>query len=57
MAKRPPVPDYNPTRAEDIAVFGGLANGERIATFDGAPWASWLPMRGERRMLSVKCPP
>ena len=63
MATRLPVPDYDPRRPEDIAMCGGPAptparkwilRRRRVVTFDGAHWVSWLPMRGDRRMLWVK---
>ena len=63
MATRLPVPDYDPQRPEDIAMCGGPAptpvrkwilQRRRVVTFDGAHWVSWLPMRGDRRMLWVK---
>ena len=57
------VPDYDPQHPEDIAICGGptptpsrkwILERRRVATFDGAHWVSWLPMRGDRRMLWVK---
>ena len=63
MATRLPVPDYNPTRPEDIVLCGvptrtptrkWILQRRCLATFDGAHWASWLPMGGKQRMLWVK---
>ena len=63
MATRLPLPDYDPQRPKDIAMCGGPAptparkwilQRRRVVTFDGAHWVSWLPMRGDRRMLWVK---
>ena len=60
MATRLPVPDYDPTCPEDIAVCGGptptparkwILQQRRAAMLDGAHYVSWLPMRGKRRML------
>ena len=63
MATRLPVPDYDAQRPEDIVICGGptptparkwILQWRGVATFDGARWVSWLPMRGDRRMLWVK---
>ena len=63
MATRLLVPDYDPTQPEDIALCGGptptpaqkrILQRRCTATFEGTHWTSWLPMRGERRMLWIK---
>ena len=50
MATRLPMPDYDPP----TLARKWILQRRRVVTFDGAHWVSWLPMRGDRRMLWVK---
>jgi hypothetical protein len=55
-----PVQQYTPTELEDLEISGGPAPTparkwillhRRFGTWSGTHWLTWLPLRGQRRML------